>query len=69
MMRTTVTLDDELFERVREYAGPDKSASALLNDIMRLYVQREAGKRLIALGGSMPDLEPPRRRRSEPAKR
>lgn len=66
-MRTTVTIDDELLAKAKEYTGIEKTADVLRAGIKAL-VQREAARRLIALQGSEPDLKVPRRRRSRPAK-
>ena len=61
-MRTTVTIDDDLFEKAQEYTGISEK-SALLHEALKLLVAREAGRRLAAMGGSEPDfVAPPRRR-------
>ncbi|QMW23553.1 type II toxin-antitoxin system VapB family antitoxin [Sandaracinobacteroides saxicola] len=61
-MRTTVTLDDRLIERAAVYSGL-KEKSAVINEALRSYVAWQAGLRLAALGGTMPDLEiTPRKR-------
>ena len=62
-MRTTVTLDDELLARAEQLSG-DLERSALLKEALRALVQRESAKRLAALGGSEPALEPIPRRQS-----
>jgi Arc/MetJ family transcription regulator len=61
-MRTTVTIDDELFAHAQEMTGiTDKSA--LLRHALKKLVEREAARRLILLGGSAPEfVAPPRRR-------
>lgn len=61
-MRTTVTIDDELLDRAREYTGIGE-VSALVREALRSLIAREAGRRLAALGGSQPDFEVPPRRR------
>lgn len=61
-MRTTVTIDDELLARAAEYSGL-KEASAIIRHALKDYVSAEASRRLAAMGGSMPDLEAPPRRR------
>jgi Arc/MetJ family transcription regulator len=66
-MRTTLNLDDELMREAREYTGIEEK-TALIHEALRRLIQREAGKRLAALGGTMPHFEAGRRRRSEPAK-
>ena len=66
-MRTTITLDDELLAQASEAMGTTER-SALLHEGLRLIVQREAARRLILLGGSMPDAKAAPRRRPAPAK-
>jgi Arc/MetJ family transcription regulator len=62
-MRTTVTLDDALLARAEQLCeGLERSA--LLKEALRALVQRESAKRLAALGGSEPALEPIPRRQS-----
>lgn len=62
-MRTTVTLDDELLAKAGEALGTTER-SFLLHEGLKLIVQREAARRLIALGGTAPGLRLPPRRRS-----
>lgn len=66
-MRTTVTLDDELLAEAGKAMGTTER-SALLHEGLRLIVQREAARRLILLGGTMPDAEAAPRRRPAPAR-
>jgi Arc/MetJ family transcription regulator len=67
-MRTTLNLDDELLERAREYTGIQQK-TALIHEALRRLVRHEAGKRLIALGGTMPDAAAAPRRRSNLTRR
>ena len=61
-MRTTLDLKDELLEEARELTGIHEK-TALLHAGLQLLVERENARRLVALGGTMPDLKPiPRRR-------
>ena len=61
-MRTTVTIDDKLLADAQKATGVVEK-SVLLRMGLESLVQREAGRRLIALGGSDPDAWiPPRRR-------
>jgi Arc/MetJ family transcription regulator len=61
-MRTTIDLKDDLVEEARELTGIHEK-TALLHAGLQLLVERENARRLSALGGSMPDLQPiPRRR-------
>ena len=62
-MRTTLNLDDDLVCKAREYTGIEEK-TALIHEALRHLIAREAGRRLAALGGTMPDLKLPRRRRS-----
>ncbi len=61
-MRTTLNLDDELLRQAREYTGIQEK-TALIHAALRKLISLEAGKRLAALGGSMSDFRPGRRRR------
>lgn len=61
-MRATVTLDDELLKTAQDMTGLSER-SALLRAALRALIHREASRRLAALGGTMPNLEyPPRKR-------
>ena len=62
-MRTTVTLDDELLERAGEAMGITER-SQLLHEGLKALIEREAARRLIQLGGTMPHATLPARRRS-----
>jgi hypothetical protein len=68
-MRTTVTIDDSLYERALELADPDMDKADLFRIAMQTFVRVQAGKRLAALGGSAPSMPDIPRRRSEPAAR
>jgi Arc/MetJ family transcription regulator len=61
-MRTTVTIDDELFKAAQEYSGL-KEKSAVIREALTAFVQREAARRLARLGGAEPDLVIPQRQR------
>ena len=62
-MRTTLNLDDDLINRAREYTGIQEK-TALIHKALRDLIQWEAGKRLIAMGGSQPEFKAGRRRRT-----
>ena len=64
-MRTTVTLDDQLLAQASAAMNVTER-SVLLHEGLRLIVQREAARRLILLGGTMPDAQAAPRRRSAP---
>lgn len=62
-MRTTVTIDDALYERALELAEPDMDKADLFREAVKTFVRIQSAKRLAALGGAAPTLaEPPRRR-------
>ena len=65
-MRTTVNIDDELFEDARWLTGIE-GKSALVREGLRALVERESARRLAKLGGTQPQLKPVPRRRSEPS--
>lgn len=62
-MRTTVVLDDDLLADAEEYTGI-KEKSALIREALKALIAREASHRLALLGGTMPDLVAPPRKRS-----
>ena len=61
-MRATVALDDELLRVAQEYTGLEER-TALLRAALKALIEREAGRRLMALGGTMPELEDVKRLR------
>jgi Arc/MetJ family transcription regulator len=61
-MRTTVTLDDKLLADAIEYTGISEK-SVLINEALKTLVAVEAGRRLAALGGTMPGFKAAPRRR------
>jgi hypothetical protein len=62
-LRTTVTIDDELYHRALEVADPGMDKSDLFREAMELFVRIQAGKRLAALGGKARKMKSiPRRR-------
>lgn len=62
-VRTTVTIDDELFQRALEVADPGTDKADLFREAMKVFVRVQAGKRLAALGGKAPRMKSiPRRR-------
>lgn len=61
-MRTTLALDDELIAQAIFYTGLTEK-SALVREALQALIQREASRRLAALGGTQPQLaDTPRRR-------
>lgn len=65
-MRTTVTIDDELYKQALEIADPDMDEADLFREAVKTFVRVQAAKRLAALGGSAPDMpDVPRRSAGE----
>jgi len=63
-MRTTLNIDDSLLKQAGEYTG-EKEKTALVRMGLEALIQREAARRLAAIGGTMPTLEVPPRRRTK----
>ena len=61
-MGKMVDIDEALLARASDVAGID-GAEAVVAEALRSLIEREAARDLIALGGSMPDLRAPPRRR------
>ncbi|MEA3090123.1 MAG: hypothetical protein QOJ04_1465 [Caballeronia sp.] len=64
-MRTTVTLEDALYEKALELADPNMDKSDLFREAIKTFVRVQAAKRLAALGGTVPDMADIERRREE----
>ena len=65
-MRTTVTIDDDLYQRALDVADPEMDKADLFREAMKVFVRVQAGKRLASLGGKAPTMKDiPRRRPSE----
>lgn len=66
-MKTTVTIDDALYNKALEVADPSMDKADLFREAIKMFVRVQAAKRLAALGNAMPDMSEVSRRRSEPA--
>lgn len=66
-MRTTVTIDDELYEKALAVADPAMDKADLFREAMKTFVRVQAAKRLAALGATMPTMQSVPRRRAEPS--
>jgi Arc/MetJ family transcription regulator len=67
-MRTTVTIDDELYEKALAVADPAMDKADLFREAMKTFVRVQAGKRLAALGAAASEMSDVPRRRAEPTK-
>lgn len=65
-MRTTVTIDDSLYEKALDLADPSMDKSELFREAIKTFVRVQAAKRLAALGGTMPAIQDVPRRREMP---
>ena len=69
-MRTTVTIDDELYQKALDVADPGMDKGDLFREAMKVFVRVQAGKRLAALGGKAPTMKDiPRRRPAQDPRR
>lgn len=62
-MRTTVTIDDALYEEALEIAEPGMDKADLFREAIKTFVRVQAAKRLSALGGAAPEMRGIQRRR------
>ena len=63
-MKTTLNIDDRLLSTAREYTG-QKEKTALVHMGLEALIEREAARRLAALGGTMSKLVVPQRKRGK----
>jgi hypothetical protein len=66
-MRTTVTIEDALYEKALEVADPTMEKSEIFREAMKTFVRVQAAKRLAALGGTVPNMQDIPRRGSDTA--
>ena len=65
-MRTTVTIDDTLYERALEVADPAMDKADLFREAVKTFVRVQAAKRRAALGGGDgPDMKGIHRRQED----
>jgi hypothetical protein len=55
-MRTTVTIDDSLYERALEVADPEMDKADLFREAIKTFVRVQSAKRLAALGATAPEM-------------
>ena len=67
-MRTTVTIDDALYEQALEVADPAMDKADLFREAMKTFVRVQAAKRLAALGATAPTMQDVPRQRGEPSR-
>ena len=62
-MRTTITIDDELYADAMAAADPGMKKADVIREAVRVFVRVQTGKRLAALGGQAPAMKDVPRRR------
>ena len=65
IMRTTVTVDDALYEKALEVADPGMDKVDLFREAIKTFIRVQAAKRLAALGSTLPEMEDIPRRRGD----
>ena len=63
-MRVTLSLDNDILEKAISLTGIT-DLTLLMHESLKAIIAREAGRRLVQLGGSLPDMQVPPRRRPE----
>lgn len=64
-MRTTVTIDDALYEKALEVADTNMDKADIFREAFKTFVRVQAAKRLAALGATVPEIKDvPRRHES-----
>lgn len=66
-MRTTVTIDDALYQKALALADQNMDKADLFREAIKTFVRVQSAKRLAALGGAAPDMQDIPRRREEDA--
>lgn len=56
-MRTTVTIEDSLYEKALELADPSMDKADLFREAVKTFIRVRASKRLSALGASVPEMD------------
>jgi Arc/MetJ family transcription regulator len=67
-MRTTITIDDALYQKAIELIDPELDKAEVFREAMRTFVRVQAGKRLAALGGRAPEMADVPRRATQSGK-
>ncbi len=67
IMQVNVQLDEQDINRARRLTGIE-DVQELLPEVLKRFSQQETAMRLIRMGGTMPNLQiPPRRRPEDPS--
>ena len=63
-MRTTITIDDKLLADAKEFSGIQETPT-IMRMALQAFVEREAARRLMLLGGSQPGFKAAPRQRPD----
>lgn len=55
-MKTTVTIDEELFNNAMQLCEPSIEKSEIFREAMRTFVRIQSAKRLASLGSKAPEM-------------
>jgi Arc/MetJ family transcription regulator len=64
-MKTTVTIDDALYQQALELADADVEKADIFREALNTFIRVQSAKRLAALGGSTPHMQDVPRRNAE----
>ena len=64
-MRTTITIEDALYNEALEVADPNMDEADLFREAVKTFVRVQASKRLAALGAGAPEIRDAPRRRED----
>ena len=64
-MRTTVTIEDSLYQQALELVDSSMDKSDLFREAIKTFIRVQSAKRLAALGGTVPDMQDIPRRGSD----
>lgn len=56
-MRTTVTIDNALYDQALELADNSMDKADLFREAIKVFIRVQSAKRLAALGGAMPEMQ------------
>lgn len=62
-MRTTVSLEDDIYKQALALADPGMDKADLFREAVKTFIRVQSGKRLAALGGKAPAMKSVPRRR------
>jgi len=64
-MRTTVSIDDDVYNSAIEYLDPGIEKKELFREAIRVFIEVQAANRLAEMGGKLKDIKAVPRRRND----